>query len=515
MKIYTTNTHAPTNGYDVSAAKERSSFHGLLKGTSVYGLGMIAQRSMSILLLPLYTRYLSRADYGVLDLLDMVTSIAAMLLAVRLGPALFYYYFHTEGEAERGKYITTSLFGALVLGVSMAAVGVSLATPISMLVFQSPRYANLVQIAFLGFAGEPAVTVGFCYLRVRNQASTFVGLTLFRLAINVALNIVLLVAFGMGPAALLWSQVVSMAGLIIYFIVAILAAHRPSFDTAVMRQLALYSLPLGISAAGEFFLHFGDRMFLREAVSLSGLGLYALAYKLGMVVPFITSPFFTYWNSQMVGIVRQPHGPYTYARVATYLLLGLTTGVLLLTVYIGPITAVVAGPNFHGAAAFVPWLALAYLIRGMGSYWSNTFLLEKRPALVARTTWMGGAACLLAYALLIPPFGLWGAVAATLLGFSAMAAYAFWKSQRVRHFRYEYGRWAKIVVSAAASALPSVLLHPDGFWAQIALGSACMCLFATLLWSVRFATEGERRAADAALRRLFSRPSIVPAPPKD
>jgi O-antigen/teichoic acid export membrane protein len=246
-------------------------------------------------------------------------------------------------------------------------------------------------------------------------------------------------------------------------------------------------------------------MFLSKTVSLSDLGIYGLAYKLGMVVPFVTAPFFTYWNSQMVGIVKQPQGEYTYARMATYLLLILVVVSLLLTVFADPLLMFLVAPEFRGAAVLIPWIALAYLIRGMGSFWSNTFLLDKRSGLVARTTWMGGVVCLLAYALLIPVYGLWGAVAATLMGFSAMAGYALWKSQRVRPFRYEYGRWAKIVGCGMAAALPSVLLHPGEFWVQIALGFACIGLFAVLLVAARFATEGERHAAHAELKRLFLR----------
>ena len=119
----------------------------------------------------------------------------------------------------------------------------------------------------------------------------------------------------------------------------------------------------------------------------------------------------------------------------------------------------------------------------MGMYWSYTFLLDRRPMLMAQVTWTGAGACLLAYALLIPRFELWGAVAATLIGFALMAAFALWRSQRFRPFPYEYSRWVKITACAMMAALPSVLLRPTGFWYQAALGSACMALFVMLLFA--------------------------------
>ena len=196
--------------------------------------------------------------------------------------------------------------------------------------------------------------------------------------------------------------------------------------------------------------------------------------------------------------------------MATYLLLLLSSLVVLLTAFIDPVLNVMVEPGFYGAARFVPPIALAYLVRGMGAYWSNTFLLERRTFAVTQVTWVGGGACLLGYVVLIPRFGLWGAVAATLLGFTVMAAFAFWGSERVRPFPYEYGRWAKILACAAAAALPTWLLHPAGFWPQLALGSGSIPLFLLLLEAVRFATPGERRAIRGALARWAGRARATP-----
>ena len=62
-------------------------------GTSsvVYSAGIIASRMASFLMLPIYTRYLTPRDYGIMELLDITMTIFATLVAGRFGEAAFLF----------------------------------------------------------------------------------------------------------------------------------------------------------------------------------------------------------------------------------------------------------------------------------------------------------------------------------------------------------------------------------------------------------------------------------------
>ena len=55
------------------------------RNTLVYGLGGIAGRIVSFLLIPLYTRYLTPGDYGTIELLDLTGSVIGMFAGIGLG----------------------------------------------------------------------------------------------------------------------------------------------------------------------------------------------------------------------------------------------------------------------------------------------------------------------------------------------------------------------------------------------------------------------------------------------
>ena len=66
----------------------------------IYGLGGLVSRILAVLLLPLYTRYLSPSDYGKGRTLIALTNVIGIVL--RLGIcALFRFYFDLDGTSGR------------------------------------------------------------------------------------------------------------------------------------------------------------------------------------------------------------------------------------------------------------------------------------------------------------------------------------------------------------------------------------------------------------------------------
>ena len=102
----------------------------LIGGTFNYGLGSILPQVVSFLLLPVYTSYLSPADYGVLELVGAFGAVLAVLMRFGVPGAVTRFYFdHREGESLRD-YVTTInrflwisslLVGALALCLVFAA----------------------------------------------------------------------------------------------------------------------------------------------------------------------------------------------------------------------------------------------------------------------------------------------------------------------------------------------------------------------------------------------------------
>ena len=73
----------------------------LLRHSAIYGLGSIVARVLGVLLLPLYTRYLSPSDYGLIETLVALAAVLTALVAQGMKSAFFRFYFDSAEPVRR------------------------------------------------------------------------------------------------------------------------------------------------------------------------------------------------------------------------------------------------------------------------------------------------------------------------------------------------------------------------------------------------------------------------------
>jgi len=468
-----------------------SSFRSLLRHSAAYSVPVILGKMCSFFLLPIYTRYLSPADYGVLELLDLTSYVLSSLLGSRLGDALCYFYAAETTEEDRDRAATTALVSALAMGALGALGGILFSGPLGEAVFRTTAYTPYFHLLFLNFVMAMPLEVGLAYLRVRNQSTLFTICLSARLAVSILCNVWFLAVWSMGVKAILWSTLVASGTLLVGIAAAVFSSTRLTFDWALCRRMAAYAFPIGVGGVAMLVIHYGDRFFLQRSASLADVGIYSLAYKLGMLISYVQLPFTTYWTSQMYQIVRGDNGQAINARVCTYVFLALSSAGVAIAVLSRPALNLLTTPAFRSASQFIPLIVAAYVIRGLGDQFRNVFLMENRTGSDAQTSTVGSLFCLAAYILLIPRFKMWGAAAATLIAFVALAAFSYWKSQRIKKYPYETGRLVKIGASAVAAVAVALIAAPEGVTGQLLAGAASLILYAVLLVASGFFTRDE------------------------
>ena len=63
------------------------------KHSAIYGLGGLVSRIIAVLLLPVYTRYLSPSDYGTVETLIALATVIGIVLRMGITSAFFRFYF--------------------------------------------------------------------------------------------------------------------------------------------------------------------------------------------------------------------------------------------------------------------------------------------------------------------------------------------------------------------------------------------------------------------------------------
>ena len=123
----------------------------------IYGIGGLVSRVIAVLLLPLYTRYLTPDDYGQIETLLALTTVMGLLLRAGITSAFFRFYFDVDDDAGRLRVLRTSFWFSMGAGTLGLALLLALAEPVSTVLFGDAGAADLVRAAG-SRSGRPSTT---------------------------------------------------------------------------------------------------------------------------------------------------------------------------------------------------------------------------------------------------------------------------------------------------------------------------------------------------------------------
>jgi len=511
--VLTTPVSSDT-GASNPASDDISVYKSIVSKSSVYSLSILCLRLTSFLLLPILTRLLTPTDYGVLELLDLTLYVFGSLVGVQLGQALFYFYSKAGTDEERNRMASCAMTGSLLLGILGIGLvsGYLLAPSLSRMVLGSTGYTKLFYLAFANLGLSVPIETGLSWYRVHNQARRYSMVAVGRNLLASALSLLFLIKFHQGVASIQWSAMVSGIPAVLFLSYEVFRRTGIALNGKILWQQARYAAPVTVSGIFMLVLHYGDRFFLLRSVSMAEIGIYSLAYKFGMLVSMVQNPFMLFWGSQMFRVVQGPAGDRIYIRVSTYMYFVLTAVAVALSLFVRPLMRLMANAPFHGAAAYVPVIAAAYVLRGLGDHMRSVFSIENRTEKYLTSNIISAASCLSLYAILIPRYGLWGASLATLGGFLVFLMVGLWQAQRIRYFALEYRRFIHLALVSGVCIGVNAWLDVQGFWLQIASAIVLFLGWWLLLAVTGFFDEMERRYTLDAIAEIKRRVSAFHLP---
>jgi O-antigen/teichoic acid export membrane protein len=452
----------------------------LARHGSVYLLGNILQRSASFIMLPIYTHYLTPADYGVLELISMVIDFVAIVFGLRVADAVFRFYAKYESDRDKNEVITTSMGLILVLNLVGVALIWGTAGPLSQVVFGGPGQARLLMLFSLTLVTQSTVSIPMVFLKARQKSLTFLGFSLSKLLLRLGLNIYFIVFLGMKVEGVIYSALISgfaMSSVLCVYTLYVTGLH---FSRPKASEIVRFSAPLVGAALLAFYFTFGDRYFLRVFAGTDAVGVYSLAYRFGFLLPFMVQrPFSSFWNSEMYHVAARENGVETLQNVFLFFSTAMIFFVVGICVFIREFLMIMSAPDFWPAAQVVPLVMAAYLFQGWTYYGTLGILLKERT--IERTYGNILTAIIITpgYVLLIPLYGAMGAALATFVAFAFRCWYLNWRSNRLFNMHLPWGRMVPALALSTGTVLASKL-GPEALVSGLVFDCAIMLGFAVL-----------------------------------
>ena len=458
-----------------------------------YGVGMVLLNALSFVLLPLYTRRIGPADFGVLELLNRSGDILQMFLTCGLLMAALSFYQLEAIDPKRQRLVfSTALRGLVIAGGLGIAVLQLFPQTLSRVVLGNPAYGWAVRIVLVSVLCEIVFNVGLLFQQAQLRSRVFVTMTVSRLLFGVAVNLVLVLGLQWGLKGILLANLIHTGTFAVIGAAWIVKEQGFGFDRALFVEML--KMGAGILPGGIFFfmLNNADRYVMQSTRGAAELGLYALGYKIGKLgVMFVMTPFMKVWGSVMVKSAKDEDGLRQIARVATYFTIAYMTFSVALGLAGQQILHVLTPQAYWRSAGIFAPVLLAHLFFGLATITDTAFYVTKSTAIKPLLMAVGGLSSMALYLLLIPRYGMMGGALATLFGFAALAAVSWAAAYRKLPVRYEFGRMAVVVGLAAALYALGMRVAPAGV-AGLAVAVLFTLALPALLYVLPFATAEEK-----------------------
>lgn len=491
---------------------ESFSIKGVSKHTIIYGLGPIFQKSLGFLLLPVYTHYLTPADYGILELITIGITLWIMLANQGMGTAFFRYYPWDEPEKEP-ECVSSAYFYIITTGAALVALSFVLLYSIdsSLLRINGTNVRTLAHIAIWSAFFQIVVIVPYQKLRARMRSKTYVIVTTLGFAVNLLLNILFIAVFQLGLVGLLMGNMIAalLVALALTFSIRDDLKIR-LFSTKLIKKMVKYGFPLIPGGFSYFLLSITDRLFIQSMCTTTDLGLYSLGDRIANILGVaLVGPFLLVWPSIYFKWHKTKEGGVALGRVGRLFYGCLCLGALLLSVTAPVVIRTITGSQFWSAYQYVPLLLISQLGWGYFNLKNIGFnILNKTKYLPITLVAATALNIVLNYAFILK-MGAMGAALATAISYLFLCILTDAWARRYYRLKLHDGR---VILGLIGFLGLTYAFYELGF-AQLtvingALAAAAFTLFGGLFFSVTSLRSDEAVKVFDTLKNMVKRIGI-------
>lgn len=380
----------------------------LLSNTAILGAGTFASKVLVLLLMPVYTRLLSTAEFGTADLITQTANLLLPLAAVGICDGIFR--FTLDSGADKGKILSTGM--AVLLGGSVVICGVTqglrsfdtLSGHIGLIIL----YVVAANI-HLAFAN---------YIRAEGRNALFAIQGIINTVLTIGLNILFLVVFDMGSTGYVLSVVIADFGMcVILFFAARLyrVILFKKVDASVAKDMLKFSIPYIPTTVMWLITSVSDRYIVTAYRSVEENGLYAVAYKLPTMISLVSGVFIEAWHFSAVKESDEEERAGFFGTVYDNFMGVMFMCGSLIIAGAQIFTRILVSDAYFDSWKYVPVLVIATTFSALVSFMGSVYFLKKKSAVSMLTAMAGAVTNIILNFVLIPKYGAFGAAVATLI----------------------------------------------------------------------------------------------------
>lgn len=391
-----------------------------MKNSYIYMIGEIIPKMLSLILLPIMTRYLTPEDYGIIAYVDAIIIFIFVFSVMSLNSYVLREYFELKTRIAQKKLIGNFFISLIAYNIFSLLVFIGLLSLLFSLLNLQFDFFPIMLLALLANFFEIFSIFPQIIYRIQEKAVHYIYFTISKTIFQMGSIIILLVYLEQGVLSKYYGilGVNILFALVSFYIIKKNAIF--SFYILQLKEGLKFSLPLVIGALSFLILDISDRFILEQYVSLADLGLYSIAYTLGFAVNVIINGSYKAFEPLLFRESKKDNFIISfYAIKKQYMFLVFAVG-LLVIMFSQELLYFMTSEKFYEAYYLVPFIVLAAISKGIYMLYAVLLMVQKKTKLLSQSVLIGAIVNIVINLLFVDTYGSVVAAISTFAAFLLM-----------------------------------------------------------------------------------------------
>ncbi len=352
----------------------------LASNTLIFGIGTFSSKLLVFLLMPLYTRILTNADFGVADLIIQTANLIIPVASLGITNAIIR--FGLDKSVRKSDVFSTGLI-TVVAGFCIFLA----AWPLLKMVRYISDYTALIYI-FVFMSSLRSLCSQF--VRAKQYVKLYAMDGVFSTVMVIVFNVLFLVVFRLGIVGYVMAIVVSdfISSLFLFFVAGLWRYIKiKNISKKVSSAMLKFSLPLIPTVVFWWVTNVSSRYIVGYMLGSDANGLYAVSYKIPTIIILFSGIFIEAWQMSAVTEEQNSDAFFTKVFAAYQAVVFLAASALIVLSKI--ITTILVAPSFFESWRYIPFLVMSTTFSCFVTFLGSVYMVEKKSIISLVTTLVG------------------------------------------------------------------------------------------------------------------------------
>ena len=485
---------------------KRSSYKKLFSNTLIIAFGSFSSKLLMLLLVSIYTRYLSEAELGVNDVIQQISNWLLPVVTMQICEAVMR--FGLDRHTDNARVFTV---GNAVCLAGFAGLGVIL--PIVSISGVADKYLGSYSLLIYIYIVAASLQLVYSYfLRAIDKVWLFAVSAIVNTVLTLAGTVLFIIVMKLGNNGYLYSIIAAnLLSVLFMFIAGKLWRYIDfkHFDRALLRKMFSYSFPLIPAQLMWLVTNSSDTFMTTHYLGYEATGVLSQSYKIANVVATVYMMFGQAWNMSAVMEDESEDRDEFYGNVFHLnqcLMYILVAGCLLVCT---PLTHLWMGEKLWVSATYAPILIYSTVFSCFTTFMGSIYLASNRTGRSLVTSLIAGVINISLNVILIPNIGLFGPPITTVVSYLAVFTVRAFDSRKIVPFKLGVGKLISNNILLLIMTFAAVALHTNASLKRASMVTLPVMFIIVTVCNIKPVWEAVMKICPAKIRGIIERLGTV------